>query len=558
VNAPQYRHLATEYLLITSIVPSRTDVQTARRGRIDPAYLDELAASIRQTGVMQAILVRPIDGGQYEIVFGEHRWLASQRAGLDTIPATIRELDDTQVLEAQLIENLQRKGLHELDEALGYRDLMKLKQITADDLAKLIGKSRSYVYARTKLLDLCPDAMQALQAGEIDASRALIIARYPSAKIQQRAVEYAKNPRSSFRQFVVELRQMASVELSDAPFSLDDDTIDVEHKVGNLKAWGPTPVCRSCEYNTSTDPELRTAMGADICIHPPCYEAKCKSALSVTRQALESRGVTIHTGDEARPFDPNRWDSEYVDMQGSVDQVVQYDEITEMPDEAEDQTGFEKWDSERKAHEAQTVATVFGKHNLPAEYVELRGRIVQVVKKADLAPIVKKQYGVQIYVPNQITEDDGEAERETPEQRAAREAKEDLARKIDSEYRQRLLLAVAGKIKAPLKKPDLILVAPGYWDDIKYDLGEDAYHIVETIFGACPPPFDKLTEPELLKLLVVLPLLRELDMYQGKGSRTLDLATRYKVDTKKLRATVTAEIKGTAAKAAPAKKNAKK
>src|SRR5690606_3917746 len=119
----------TSELPLADITPSTTHIQEMRRGRFDQAQLQELADSIRNLALGQAVVVRRRDGGvPYELVAGERRFLAAKLAGLSTIPATVRDFTDDQVLEVQLVENLQRAGLHELEEAEGYDELMKLKK----------------------------------------------------------------------------------------------------------------------------------------------------------------------------------------------------------------------------------------------------------------------------------------------------------------------------------------------------------------------------------------------------------------------------------------------
>jgi len=116
----------------------------------------------------------------YELVAGERRYRACKLAGLNTIPAMIRSLTDDQVLEIQIIENLQRDDLTELEEAEGYDALMTHSNFTVDQVGEKIGKSRSYVYGRLKLLELTEDSKQAMRVGTLDASRALLIARIPT------------------------------------------------------------------------------------------------------------------------------------------------------------------------------------------------------------------------------------------------------------------------------------------------------------------------------------------------------------------------------------------
>jgi ParB family chromosome partitioning protein len=137
--------------------------------------LDELAASIRQKGLIQPLIVRPaLNAGQpgFEIVAGERRWRAAQRAGIHSVSVIIRDVDDKQLLELALIENVQRADLNPLEEARGYRDLIERFQYTQDSLAEMIGKSRPHLANTLRLLRL-PEAVQALiEAGRITAGHA--------------------------------------------------------------------------------------------------------------------------------------------------------------------------------------------------------------------------------------------------------------------------------------------------------------------------------------------------------------------------------------------------
>jgi ParB family chromosome partitioning protein len=156
--------------------------KTNPRGRFDAAKLAELADNIRLHGVLQPVLVRPLPGGEpdwYELVAGARRYRASQLAQRDTIPATIRELTDTQCLELQLIENLQRAEVHELDEARGYAALMQLEPetYTVETLAEKIGRSEKYVYSRLRLLHLVEQAQQAFYTDKLSVAHAFEIAR---------------------------------------------------------------------------------------------------------------------------------------------------------------------------------------------------------------------------------------------------------------------------------------------------------------------------------------------------------------------------------------------
>lgn len=145
--------------------------------------LDELAASIREKGVLQPLILRPNpeDQSQYQIVAGERRWRAAQIAQLHELPAIVRDFDDTEVLEVAIIENIQRADLNAVEEAQGYRQLMDQFGHTQDQLAQAMGKSRSHLANTMRLLQLPIEIQAMLQDGHLSAghARALITADDP-------------------------------------------------------------------------------------------------------------------------------------------------------------------------------------------------------------------------------------------------------------------------------------------------------------------------------------------------------------------------------------------
>ncbi len=169
---------AMQDILLTHIQESKTNP----RRQFDEIKLAELADNIRQHGVLQPVLVRPLPDGNpgfYELVAGARRYRASKLAGRESIPATVRELTDTECLELQLIENLQRADVHELDEARGYAALMQLQPetYTVEVLAEKIGRSEKYVYARLRLTHLVDEVQQAFYVGKLTVAHAFEIAR---------------------------------------------------------------------------------------------------------------------------------------------------------------------------------------------------------------------------------------------------------------------------------------------------------------------------------------------------------------------------------------------
>ena len=151
--------------------------------------LEELSDSIRSNGVLQPILVRhhPRRSGEYEIVAGERRWRAAQRAKLHQVPVVIRDLDDGQALELALVENLQREDLSALEEADAYHHLMETFDYTQESLAKNLGKSRSHIANTLRLRALPTEVKGLLEKGDLSAghARALLSAEDPQALAKQ-------------------------------------------------------------------------------------------------------------------------------------------------------------------------------------------------------------------------------------------------------------------------------------------------------------------------------------------------------------------------------------
>lgn len=171
------------------------EIETARirpnpsqpRIQFDEDSLEELADSIRERGVLQPILLRP-EGADFQIIAGERRWRAAQRASLHTIPAIVREIDESTVAELALIENIQRQDLNALEEAEGYKQLIKQHGHTQDDVSKIVHKSRSHVTNLLRLLDLPEFVKQSLLKGDISMGHARAIAAAPDPEALTREI----------------------------------------------------------------------------------------------------------------------------------------------------------------------------------------------------------------------------------------------------------------------------------------------------------------------------------------------------------------------------------
>jgi len=152
------------------------------RRYFDETELHDLASSIRQHGIVQPVVVRPVSTDRYEIIAGERRWRAAQLAGLVEIPVIVRDVDDKTALEIAIVENVQRADLNPLEEALGYEQLIAEHGYTQNDLGEIIGKSRSHVANSLRLLKLPDQVRDMLAAGSLSAghARALVSTSDPA------------------------------------------------------------------------------------------------------------------------------------------------------------------------------------------------------------------------------------------------------------------------------------------------------------------------------------------------------------------------------------------
>ena len=149
------------------------------RTKMDPASLAELALSIKEQGIMQPILVRPVDGGRFEIVAGERRWRAAQQAGLREIPALVKNVPDQSALAVALIENIQREDLNPLEEANGLQRLIDEFGLTHEAAAKAVGRSRSAVSNLLRLTALAPPVQEYLLGGTLEMGHARALLALP-------------------------------------------------------------------------------------------------------------------------------------------------------------------------------------------------------------------------------------------------------------------------------------------------------------------------------------------------------------------------------------------
>lgn len=159
------------------------------RRNFDDEALEELAASIKEVGLLQPVVVRRLSEGKYELVMGERRWRASQQAGLDTIPAIVRETPDTDMLRDALLENLHRQQLDPLEEAAAYQQLLEEFGATHEQLSQKIGRSRPHITNTLRLLRLPPTVQKKVAAGVLSAGHARALLGLDDPQAQERLAQ---------------------------------------------------------------------------------------------------------------------------------------------------------------------------------------------------------------------------------------------------------------------------------------------------------------------------------------------------------------------------------
>lgn len=437
---------------LAAITLSQTAAQRERRAAFDKAAMAELANSIKSAGVIEPILVRPfrdahVRGEAFEVVAGERRVMASRQAGLEEIPANVRELTDQEVIELQLIENLQREDMPEIAEAEGYEALSKYGY-TADQMAAKVGKSRGTVYARMKLLSLEPEARKAMKGGQLSASVALLIARIPDRKLQLQALKEVLEDNNawgddlgqpmSYRKAAEHIQEHYMLKLSGAPFPTSREDL--------LPAVGS---CSYCPKNTACKDPKSEAMfanlelfadvkgakaGAGVCTDPTCYQAKVKAWGAIAVAQAKESGRKVIEGAQAKEI--LKHGTEYL--------ARDYKRLDDTCYDDQKQRNFQ---------------TVLGKKAEEVAVIIVHpetGEIVQAVKPADVREVLKDR-GVK------VGKDDDSGDYR------AQQRKAEVKRKGEMEYRRRLLAALIEKAPKRLDQELLCVVAIAMFDRLSDD-----------------------------------------------------------------------------------------
>lgn len=271
------------------------------RRRFNEGALNELASNIRRHGVLQPILCRPTRVGEgefFEIVAGERRWRASRIAEQPQIPAIVREMTDTEALEIAVIENAQREDLHPLEEAEGFEALLKsyghseANAQSADDLAAKIGKSRTHIYNRLKLLQLIPDLRDAFFKDDFNATVAQQLARLP-AKLQPKA--FAALRKATADGEPINVRESAKLLRAQFHLRMDRATFPIED-AGLLEG---APACTKCPKMSGNEPDLFGDEPDNVCTDGDCFQGKKLAFNERIKAKAREAGLEVMDGDNA-------------------------------------------------------------------------------------------------------------------------------------------------------------------------------------------------------------------------------------------------------------------
>ncbi|HIR59699.1 MAG TPA: ParB/RepB/Spo0J family partition protein [Candidatus Onthousia excrementipullorum] len=242
------------YLHLDDIIPNRFQPRQV----FDEKALKELAVSIKEHGVIQPIIVRNI-GNKYEIIAGERRYKASAMAGLTTIPAIVRNLDDKESSKVALLENLQRKNLNPIEEAKTYQKILELDQMTQEELAKTMGKSQSAVANKLRLLSLTDEVQDALLKDQISErhARALLNAKDPET--QKQLLKEVIDKKMTVRELEEKINPKEEITKSDIDALLNPSPVSAT-----------MPQTNSLNINSNSNPnnDFNTSVGIDYSTPP--------------------------------------------------------------------------------------------------------------------------------------------------------------------------------------------------------------------------------------------------------------------------------------------------
>lgn len=222
------------------------------RNTFDENALSELADSIASKGILQPLIVRPINGERYQIIAGERRWRASRMAGLTEVPVVVKDIDDSEAMEIALIENLQRKDLSPIEEAKGYKSLMDKYDLTQEEISKVVSKSRSSVANALRILNLPNEVLQLLEDEEITMGHAKALLSLKSASDIKALADKIVAEGLSVRQAEQLVQNMLNKKPPKKEFTKSRETIYDEIEISLKECLGRTVKVRENKNNRGT------------------------------------------------------------------------------------------------------------------------------------------------------------------------------------------------------------------------------------------------------------------------------------------------------------------
>jgi ParB family chromosome partitioning protein len=516
---------------VPSVVSSIQDIPLAKiresktnpRRVFDDAKVAELAENIRQHGVLQPILVRPLpegEAGTYELVAGARRFRASKIAKRESIPATVRELTDAQALELQVIENVQRVDVHPLDEAQGYAALIQLQPntYTVETIASRVGRSPAYVSGRLRLIQLIPEAKQAFYEDKLTVAHAFEVARLQSNDQRRALQECFPHHRSTgailkdkhaeavtVRELRGWIAREIHLDLANAPFDPQDEKL--------LPSAG---ACSRCPKQTGSNPLLfpEIPRKASICTDRECYRAKIEALVQIQLKPLAEKGEKPLRVSQAPAWQAN--------------------------DRAKDvlfEGQYRRAKAKGECPNTKAAVLIDGKgagsifYLCQAEKCDVHNRVTR-------------------YQP-------------TPQEQAQRK-KEALAERVEKLSRVRILEAIRKKLPDAPSRPDLEMVALDYFRRLGHDNHRRLCKLYaweerksKASWGAQIVDYEKIAAAavqamktaDLNRFLFVCALVSDLycsgfnpRQSLAKDSNLARTAVRYKVDTAKVAAAVRSEL----------------
>lgn len=502
------------HVAIAALTFSKSAAQAERRKHFDPKQLEELATDIKVKGILQPIVVRPIDGKNgaeaFEVVAGERRSIGAKQAGLVLIPAMVRKLTDDQALDVQLVENLQREGLHELVECEGFEDL-KARGFTVEQIAEKVGRSISYVYKRLELVACGSEVRKAFYEAKIDASKALLLSRLKGAdqaKALKEILDTWDGEPMSFRQAVDWVNRNYLLRLDNAPFSPDDEKL--------VPAAG---ACGKCAKNTASQKDLfgNVSKEAGRCTDSKCFQEKTVAAAAIKVKVAQQQNRPVFQGKEARKALGKHGDGagNFIAPGRMVEGDQQY----------------------------RTYEKLLGKDLAKVTAVAVdpdTKKVVELVDKAAASQLIKEK-GIKLTRP-------------TVTRSAPKESEKQKAERLAKEASDKLQIAIGKAIYAKPPKP----FTTEELQKIAECVDQNAYDAAEAIEGmtglASAPRFEKLNDAALVRYIRALLLAEHVE--EGDKGVLAAAAKRHGVDVKKIEAELAP--KPAAATTAKSKKKAAK